>query len=368
MDLKLVGVCGLMAELVGCAGTATVPVAMPPVAPTNTAGTLMVGSTLYPRAVRLADGTIVASTNGVIFRSTDAGATFAQMGSVPVASGSTERCCATLYLMPQTVGTLKAGTLLSAASDFLGTVPAIEVSVSTDGGASWTYSSTPVTRGDAKHGLWEPQFEVAQDGALVMFWSDETNPCCSQKLAQARSYDGVTWQDGQDTVASTIQADRPGMATVSKLPNGHFFMSYELCGPAACTVFDRVSTDGWGFGAAADVGTKVVSTTGQYLEHAPLNAWSAKGELLLVGQVLYEADGAVSASNGRVIFTNAAADGAGAWSVVAAPVQVPTAYDNYCPNYSSALLPSVDGKTVLELASYYNPAGVCLTYSGVGAD
>jgi hypothetical protein len=338
-------------------------------------GTLLSQSTLYPRIVRLAHGSasvngrLIASTNGVIFQSTDNGSSFTYLGPVPVVAGSSERCCATLYEMPQTVGSLAAGTLLSAASYFSGSTPAIEIYTSTDQGHSWNYLSTPVVAGDNAHGLWEPQFEVANDGALVMFWSDETDSCCSQKLAQIRTYNGNSWQDKANTVASTIQGDRPGMATVSKLPNNHFFMTYELCGPAACTVFSRTSTDGWNFGTPSNMGTRVQTTAGQYLEHAPLNAWSpsplsGNGAILLSGQVMYEANGTVSPSNGQVLFVNLGTDGVGAWYTIAAPVQVPNAYDNYCPNYSSALLPASDGSNILELASAYNANGVCLTYYG----
>jgi hypothetical protein len=336
-------------------------------------GTLLQGSTLYPRVVRLEHGPLatrgrlIASTNGVIFQSTDNGASWTLLGAVPTAGGSTERCCAGLYELPQAVGSLAAGTLVFGASYFSGTLPAIEIYVSTDQGASWSYRSTPVVAGDANHGgLWEPEFELANDGALVMFWSDETDPCCSQKLSQIRSYNGSTWQDRTDTIKSSIQGDRPGMITVSQLPDGHFFMSNELCGPAACTVFSRTSVDGWNYGNPADMGSKVQTPTGQYFEHAPTNRWSpsvlsSNGAVLLVGQVMYEANGSVSASNGKVLFANTNVEGGGKWTTINAPVQVPTAYDNYCPNYSSALLPATDGSSILELASDYNNGG-CITY------
>ncbi|MCP1372642.1 RICIN domain-containing protein [Dyella lutea] len=335
-------------------------------------GTVLQGSTLYPRVVRLEHGPVsvrgrlIASTNGIIFQSTDNGASWSLLGPVPTVNGSSERCCATLYELPQQVGSLAAGTLISAASYFSGGTPAIEVYTSTDQGHSWSYHSTPVIGGDSSHGLWEPEFEVANDGALVMFWSDETDACCSQKLAQIRSYNGSSWQDKTDTVRSTVPGDRPGMITVSHLPDGHFFMSYELCGPAACTVFSRVSVDGWNFGDPTNMGSKVQTATGQYLEHAPLNRWSpsvlsSNGAILLVGQVMVESNGNVSPSNGKVLFVNTNTDGTGNWYTIAAPVQVPTAYDNYCPNYSSALLPAEDGSNILELASDYLNGG-CITY------
>lgn len=338
------------------------------------ARTLLPGGTLYPRVLRLkfgpGAGTLMASTNGVLFGSADEGAHWTGVGKVPVAEGSKERCCATLYEVPQRVGSLVAGTLLSSASYFSGGVPAIEIYQSVDGGRTWTLHSTPVVRGGEKHGLWEPEFSVAKDGALVMFWSDETDPCCSQKLVQMRTYDGVTWRDERDTVRGTDKRDRPGMIVVSKLPDGCFFMSYEYCGPAACAVFLRTSADGWDYGGPEWMGTRVQTAAGQYLEHAPWSTWmaagGANGTLLLAGQVLYEADGSVSALNGRVLLVNSRADGAGVWSTVAAPVAVPGAYDNYCPNYSSALLPSADGRTVLELASDYDAAHHCVTYFARG--
>lgn len=336
-------------------------------------GTLLPHSTLYPRLVRLEHGPdkfrgeIVASTNGNIFLSTNQGKSFSFVKTVPAASGSTERCCGTIYEMPRAVGSLAAGTLLYAASYFHGITPAIEIYVSNDRGRTWEFSSMPVSRGDSTHGLWEPDFTITVDGALAIFWSDETDPCCSQKLAQARTYDGTTWQDETNTVRSALQPDRPGIAVVSKLPGGTYFMSYELCGPAACTIFDRTSTDGWNYGDPANVGMRVQTTTGQYLEHAATNVWtpdpdSQNGAILLVGQVLFDANGAESSQNGQVLFVNTAANGSGDWTTIPAPVKVPTSYNNYCPNYESALLPSVNGNKLLEFASDYNSAGICLTY------
>ena len=336
-------------------------------------GTYLPNSTLYPRLIRLAhgpassSGTIIGSTAGNIFQSTNGGSGWTFLGSVPTASGSTQRCCGTIYEIPQAVGSLSAGTLLYAASYFSNSTPAIEIYKSSDQGHTWIYYSTPVVRGDSSHGLWEPEFTIANDGALVMFWSDETDSCCSQKLAQIRTYDGSTWQSETNTVASTIPSDRPGMAVVTKLPSGIFFMSYELCGPAACTVFYRTSTDGWNFGSSSNVGTKIQTASGQYFEHAPNNTWSpsvlsGNGATLLVGQVLHESNGSVSVNNGKVLFANLSSDGSGNWYTIAAPVQVPTAYDNYCPNYSSALLPATDGSSILEFASDYNANNVCVTY------
>jgi len=226
----------------------------------------------------------------------------------------------------------------------------------------------PVSGGGyAGDGFWEPQFTVANDGALVMFWSDETDSCCSQKISQIRTYNGTTWQDRGNAVASNTQADRPGMAVVSKLGSGTFFMSYEICGPGNCNVYSRTSKDGWNFGTPSNLGTLVQTTSGQYFKHSPTNAWSpsvlsSNGAILLVGQQLFDSTGAVDPNGGSVLFANQSSDGSGQWYTIAAPVAVSNPTNNYCPNYSTALLPAADGSSIMELASSPNGSGQCVSY------
>ena len=337
------------------------------------------GDAPYFRLVRLehgsSNGTIVASEslmgNGItanIWQSPDGGNSWTQVTIVPEIAGSAMIGGSELFEMPQTVGSLAAGTLLYAATYQVGSLRAIEIYTSTNAGSTWTYLGTPVVGGSNGSGIWEPNFEIASDGGLVMVYSDETDPCCSQKLSQIRTYNGTSWQDQQNTIASPIQADRPGMAVVTKLPGGTYFMTYEDCGPAACTVFYRTSTDGWNWGSSSNMGTKLQTPSGQYFEHAPTNAWSpsvlsSNGAILVVGQVFFASNGTVDPQNGEVILENLSSDGnSGSWFPISAPVQVPTAYDNYCPNYSSAILPATDGSSILELTSDYNSSGVCGGY------
>jgi hypothetical protein len=346
----------------------------PSLAQTKTA--LSPSAALYARTVRLEhnadeskNGSIVASVtafpNGAgeedIYASTD-GLSFSLRGRIVASEFATGLCCGTLFELPSQVGHLRPGTLLWAGSVGQNSTTApmkLEIFASTDRGASWSYlSSCATARGLPKvvGGLWEPEFEIASDGALVCLYSDETQPPHSQLLAQVRSYDGIKWQDGGLTVASNIPADRPGMVIVTRLPGGMYFMSFELCGPAACTVFYKTSPDGWNWDSPTNVGNKIQTASGQYFEHAPTNVWaptsvSKNGVILLVGQVLYERNGTVSPGNGKFIFSNTSANGSGPWNTIAAPVQVPDAHDNPCPNYSSPLLPSLDGSTVLEFAS-----------------
>ena len=351
-------------------------------------GTHIDGSTLYPRLIRLGhapaplNGSILAKTGNKLFRSTDEGRGFTYLATVPTAdlaagepgSGKNdadkERCCSTIFELPRGIGAMPAGTLLYAGSFFSGGVPAVETYTSADGGVTWRYLGTPMRSGDDHHGLWEPEFAVSKDGALVMFVSDETDPCCSQKLVRMRTRDGLHWAPKQDLVASTTQTERPGMAVVSLLPGGTYFMTYEICGPVRhCQVYSRTSADGWNFGDPADPGAKLVSSTGQYLAHTPANLYRKEtGDLLVISQMVYEKDGTVSPGNGKLIFTQQPASGsanpgAGTWLTRPAPVEIPGAYDNFCPNYSSALLPVRSG--LLELASAYDSTHQCTSYFAI---
>ena len=339
-----------------------------------TTGTSLPGSAQYFRLVRLEhgsyNGTIVASdgTVGKIWHSTNNGRNWTQVATVPVIAGSVMwRGGGTLFEMPQTVGYLAAGTLLFANTYTVGSQKAIEIYTSTDAGTTWTYLGTPVISSTGA-GIWEPQFEIASDGALVLFWSDETDSCCSQKLAQMRSYDGSSWQDQKNAVASAAQADRPGMAVVTKLPSGTYFMTYEICGPAGCTVYYRTSTDGWNWGTASNMGTRLATPSGQYFEHAPTNAWSpsvlsSNGAILVIGQVYLESDNSVSSQGRGVILENLSSDGnSGIWIPISAPVQNSSTNDLSCFNYSSALLPATDGSSILELTTALDSSGNCSGY------
>ncbi len=368
-------------------------------------------STLYPRLIRLhhapraLNNSILAKTGNRLFRSLDEGRTFTYLATVPthnLEAGSPgvgkddpdkERCCSTLYELPGKLGRFNAGTLLYSGSFFSHGVPAIEIFTSTDQGVHWQYLSTPMRSGDDHHGLWEPAFSTANDGSLLLFVSDETDPCCSQKLIQTRSVDLLHWEPRRDTVVGPSPAaatppgaasspesaaspgtaaspgaaaspghDRPGMAVISALPGGAYLMSYEVCGPTAhCQVYTRTSADGIDFGPPSSFGTRAVTAAGQYLAHAPLHVFDpVTRQIVLSGQILYEPDGTVSRRNGELLFVNAAPGGRQPWSTMPAPVQVPTAYDNFCPNYSSALLPTSRG--LLELASDYDRRHTCTSY------
>jgi hypothetical protein len=338
---------------------------------------------LYPRAIRLshsgaANGRIIVSVvshdagngTGQIYQSTDNGASFTHIGTIadPEAANGRGLCCGTLFEVPQQTGLSAEGTLLWAASVGQNTPTrrmALRVWQSTDHGRSWYYLSNCATARDTG-GMWEPELSVDSAGRLVCHFSDETQAGHSQVLARVRSADGGhTWSRAVNTVVARSPDDRAGMAVVRELPYGIYVMTYELCsrpGPRSCVVHLRTSTDGWHWD-----GTDTVPRTAEdaHLEHAPTIAWAPDsgmfGRIVLAGQVLTLPNGDISPASGRVLLTNDQR-GHGAWTTIAGPLATPVPSRDPCSNYSSALLPSADGRSLLEISTRYDGDNVCRAY------
>ena len=363
-------VLGLTWMAIGPAGAAEKTAAEKTAAAAAPSGTALVSGTgLYPRAIRLshsgsANGRVIASVmtfsgnngTGTFSESTDDGKTFKKVGTVAPsgAANGAGSCCGSVYELPQQVGALPAGTLLwgqSVGQDATNRRMALQVYASRDTARTWSYLSTCATAPNTG-GLWEPEFSVDAAGKLECYYSDETNPSAhSQSLQRVSSSDGATWSAPSAVVAPSNVGLRPGMAVVRKLPSGRYLMTYELCG-SGCKVYLRSSADGSNWGNATDVGTQITAADGKYFAHAP-TITVANGLVVLVGQMLYNADGTVATGNGKTLMVNSGGGTNGSWTEIASPVSIPDPYDNYCPNYSSALVPSSDGTKVTEIATGY---------------
>jgi hypothetical protein len=359
------------------------------------------GSSYYPRLIRLrhsgtANGTIIASANtlqqtGVIMASTDGGRTFQQRATIvdPVTTDPTARrlCCSSLMELPLAVGSLPEGTLLWADTtyfDIFGVVRHVEQRLwaSTDHGYHWRYVSS-IESADTIYSLaewgprlpaaWEPSLSVAGDGELVAFYSDETDALAhSQKLVQVRSPDAVHWVDKADTVVSDVPEVRPGMANAIQLPDGSYFMTYEICNTDMihpCLVYFRRSADGWNYGDPRYLGTMVRTADGNgYTQHTPYPVWSPgpgpHGTILLSGQMQSNIAGVQNRDSGHDVLGNDNL-GNGLWYEIPAPIPISGVVDAPCKNYSSPLLPSPSGTSVLEAATDLDH-GVCRSYYATG--
>ncbi len=206
---------------------------------------------------------------------------------------------------------------------------------------------------------------MAADGQLVAHWADESDKeHHDQKIVQARSRDGVRWSAPIDTVVNDDFFVRPGMPGVRQLPDGSYFMVYEVCNLAEplCSIYWRTSPDGWDYGDPNDLGTGVRTAEGKYPRHTPTIDVTRDGAILLVSEMLVNADGSHAVNNGAAILVNRRR-GAGAWGEIPAPVTNPGVNNEGCRNFSPSLL--VMGTSVLEVATDYD-RGVCKAYYASG--
>ncbi|TDD17152.1 exo-alpha-sialidase [Kribbella turkmenica] len=320
-----------------------------------------------------ANGRIIASVTtstpegwgAIVFRSLDSGASFEEIAQLPVSerNGQAGMCCGTLFELPRRIGDLPAGTLLYAAS--VGAQAEnrrmdLDIWHSRDAGQTWKYLSRCASATDTG-GLWEPEFSVDVDGRLVCHYSAEDPPDPErngpppQRLVRAVSTDGVNWSDAIDTVRPVGDAIRPGMPVVRTLPDGTYFMVFEQCGPAMgqyrCAIHSRTSADGWNWGNPDDHGQIITSVNGRYFAHAATVAWAdngtPQGALLLIGQLLRNADGSLADGNGKTVLVNR--DRNGPWREIPAAVEV-NAFGHSCPNYSSSLVPLTGGREFVQLS------------------
>jgi hypothetical protein len=353
----------------------------------------------YPRVIRLAhsgsaNGTLLATfshsgdgsaASFPIYKSTDGGATWSSSPIGTQHSPAWDLDGPTLFEVPQTLGSLSAGTLLAAGTAWVRnnyTQQAIEVFKSTDGGVNWSYlSSCTSESGQANtqgHGIWEPNFTVDSAGELVCFFSDErpSSNNYPQVIAHVVSTNGGTsWGSEVYDVAVQDGVARPGMATVITLPNSTYLMSYEYCKAGydpdtACSVYVKTSSNGSDWTPASNLGSLVQTPGGRHLLHTPQVAWSpaggTNGTVIVSGQrVVTGADGSITnqPESGQVVMVNTNL-GSGTWSELPTPFVVnPTGgYDSgetSCPGYSSPILPSTSGTSFLYLAGTHISNGKC---------
>ncbi|SET32311.1 RICIN domain-containing protein [[Clostridium] polysaccharolyticum] len=198
---------------------------------------------LYARAIQASSGKMYATfeqyTTGVsvfpIFQSIDNGASWKKAGEVKDTHKNVGmRWEPHLYELPEAVGSMPAGTLLCAGLvlPYDRSFCEIDLYKSNDEGKNWTYVSTIAEGKAAWPGgdpIWEPCLLVANH-KLICYYSDERDPNHGQKLVHQTTADGIHWSFVVNDVALTDKTQRPGMAVVSRMPNGNYIMTYEIVG------------------------------------------------------------------------------------------------------------------------------------------
>ncbi len=257
-----------------------------------------------------------------------------------------------LLELPQAVGNLPAGTLILAGNStyFNPFQQQIELYASSTVGVTWRYLSTVEVRtAGGPGGIWEPCVQVAGNGSLVVYYSDERmkSQHFNQLLAHRASPDGINWGSEVYDVAVPDDTQRPGMAIVRKLPNGQYLMSFEnVNGGAGSPMRVKLSPDGLNWGKASDIGSLVQTSSGAYLGATPTIAWFPAGGPN--GMVIASASFLNHSPNtDRELFVNYNL-GVGFWQALPAPVQWQGG--NPQSGWSQALLDSADHTTLMQFA------------------
>ncbi|TVY73535.1 hypothetical protein LSUE1_G005893 [Lachnellula suecica] len=290
--------------------------------------------TLYARTVELLDGTLLATWENYspepplvyfpIFKSVNGGESWKEISHVTDQVNNWGlRYQPFLYELPVPIGHFAAGTILLAGNS----IPTdlnytqIDVYASEDKGYTWKFVSKVASGGAAipDNGIpaiWEP-FLMVYEGKLVIYYSDQRDPAYGQKLVHQVSSDALNWAAPVDDVAYSTYTDRPGMTTVTKLPNGKYMMTYEFGGgPLAdgsttyeFPVYYRIADNPLKFNEST--GYPVVTSDGTQPTSSPYITWSPIGGVN--GSIL------VSCGSLSQVFVNQELGAVGAWKQFATP-------------------------------------------------
>jgi hypothetical protein len=314
-----------------------------------------------------------------IYRSTDNGASWTNIANIsPSANFPTLTRTAQpfLYELPQATGGLPAGTLLLAGmimpTDRSSSRLVLYKSV--DQGVTWSFQSTIDTGGPAVYDpsptsttttVWEPSLIVDGNGGLTAYFSDERQKANGvlQAVSYRRSTDGgLTWGSLANVSAPTNQSDRPGMITVTKLPNGSYLATFEVVNRPSTSnntapVYYKTSTDGLAWSPSTSIGTQVKLANGLGIGSSPYVTWVDAGGPQ--GMVVIAAKWSLTSGNaidrGENLFVNYNL-GEGPWERLPMPVT----YDSTdseggtFSGFAQGLATSADARTLYQATNVEN--------------
>lgn len=293
-----------------------------------------------------------------IYLSSDNGKTWKIITRVTdTLTGANSEWNPTLFELSKPCGDYPAGTVILAACsiDPEHTKEShIRLYFSLDGGYTFDQGVVVATAGGLDDGVWEPYLIQLDDGSLVCFYSDDSDPEYSQKIVYKKSKDGINWDKAVNVVASKTFEERPGMPVVTRLSDGSYFMVYEIVDKTDIEgqpVFCRYSKDGLDWGDSSYMGEAVETANGKKaLGAAPYCAWtpvgSENGTLIVSGTHLRNgksktgSDYFISYDNGKT------------WKTV--PHLIPYETADHV-GYSNSFAFSKDGKTMYAINNPQNP-------------
>lgn len=311
-------------------------------------------------SVKQDDGSSVSKQVYPIYRSTDNGNSWNLISNVYDKKYNllrTSQPC--LYELPQQVGDMPAGTIILAGNIFDDspyTQSRIVLYKSTDGGYTWSFLSEVDNGGPCVYDpsttsttttVWEPFLGMSEDGQLVCYYSDERQKADGvlQAVSFKISSDGVNWGTLSNVVAINNRSDRPGMITVTALPNGKYMATYEMVNRPSLTknnaiVYCKFSEDGVTWDAGS-LGTRVALANGRGIGSSPYVKWIDAGgpNGMVVISAKWATDSSDSISGGQNFYVNYNL-GEGTWERL--PMAVTYDFNDLSGGYFSGFSQSFD--------------------------
>ncbi|GAB3670549.1 IclR family transcriptional regulator domain-containing protein [Halopiger thermotolerans] len=349
---------------------------------------------MYPRVARLEhDGSSdpallatfecyeTAGKNGTdepyfpIYRSTDDGRTWSRFSEIrDTQHGWGLRYQPMLFEAPQRIGPWEPGTVFAVGNSIPSdrSQTSLDLYASEDGGQNWSYVSTVATGGKAvpargESPVWAPELTVDADGNLVCFFSDarHSDDGYERVIGHRVSTDGGrTWESETFDVAIADEESMPGMPTITKLPTGRYLLTYFIGGPKyGGSVYVKTSPNGREWGAPDDPGFPVQTGDGRQLIEGPYATWvpygGDDGTILAAGKTFRDQNRNRVPESGTVLLASSDLTGRGPWEPISAPLwyedELETGHRSV--GWTTALLPSADGTSLLQLTSTYDGHG-----------
>lgn len=329
--------------------------------------------------------------NGVqvypIWRSTNDGASWTKVADVnPSAQfpSLTRTAQPFLFEVTQTTGNLTAGTILLAGMIMPQDRSSSRLVLykSTNQGSTWSFVSTIDTGGPAVYDpsptsttttVWEPSLAIDGSGGLVAYFSDERQKGSGvlQAVSYRRSTDGgQTWGSLVNVSAPNNSSDRPGMITVTKLPDGRYLGTWEVVSRPSqslntAPVYFKISNDGLNWGSTTSLGSPITLADGRGIGSSPYVKWvpggGPKGMVVVASKWSLTSGGVIDGGQNFYVNYNL---GEGPWERLPMAVTY-DASDTQGGNFSGfaqGIDYSVDGRTLYQATNVENPV---TTYNDV---
>lgn len=330
--------------------------------------------------------------NGVqvypIYRSTDDGTSWSRVSTVIPSQQFptlTRTAQPSLYETPIQLGSMPAGTLLLSGMIMPTDRSSSRLVMykSLDHGLTWSFVSTVDTGGAATYDpsptsttstVWEPSLAVDANGGLVTYFSDERQKANGvlQAVSYRRSTDGgATWGSLVNVSAPTNKSDRPGMITVTRMPNGNYIATFEVVNRPSqsnntAPVYFKISPDGLNWSPETSIGTKLAFADGRGLGSSPEVRWipeAGNPNGLVVVSSKWSLDSSGNLDGGQNFAVNRN-QGSGNWE----PRPYAVTYDardtegGTFAGFAQSFDSSADGKTIYQATNVENAS---TTYNDV---